>query len=171
MCRPGSIMSCSAGATLVTASQESPYRFLVSGRTRGDSLAPYPFAVCRTHRVLCERRGRLCELYTLLKRQAMCPGDFGAKEEQELLPTNLVAGRECGGSSRGRPVMTRDTPSGSAKSRKRDGRGPLGQGRKKGHQQSGSRGAPGGPKGSTPDKHGGSGVGRQEGGSGAGRER
>lgn len=67
--------------------------------------------------------------------------------------------------------MTRKTPSGSAKSRKRDGRGPLDQNRKKGHEQSGSRGAPGGPKGSTPDKHGGSGAGRQEGGSGAGRER
>jgi hypothetical protein len=36
-----------------------------------------------------------------------------------------------------------------------------------GHQ----RDSRGGPKGSTPDKHGGSGTGRQQGGSGVGRER
>jgi hypothetical protein len=65
--------------------------------------------------------------------------------------------------------MARKTPSRSGKNQKRVDRGPLDQNRQKGH--SGSRGAPGGPKGSTPDKHGGSGAGRQEGGSGAGRER
>jgi hypothetical protein len=66
--------------------------------------------------------------------------------------------------------MTRKTPSGSAKSRKQSGGGPLDRNRQKGQKQSKSGGAPG-PKGSTPDKHGGSGTGRQEGGSGAGRER
>ena len=40
-------------------------------------------------------------------------------------------------------------------------------GKRTGHQ----RDSRGGPKGSTPDKHGGSGTGRQQGGSGAGRER
>jgi hypothetical protein len=60
---------------------------------------------------------------------------------------------------------------GSATSRNRDGVVPLGQNREKGHGKSGSRDGTSGPKGSTPDKHGGSGAGRQEGGSGAGRER
>jgi hypothetical protein len=64
--------------------------------------------------------------------------------------------------------MTRNPPSKSEKSRERDGSGPPDPNRRKGP---GSRGTPGGPKGSTPDKHGGSGAGRQEGGSGAGRER
>ena len=40
-------------------------------------------------------------------------------------------------------------------------------GKRTGHQ----RDSRGGPKGSTPDRHGGSGTGRQQGGSGAGRER
>jgi len=40
-------------------------------------------------------------------------------------------------------------------------------GKRTGHQ----RDFRGGPKGSTPDKHGGSGTGRQQGGSGVGRER
>jgi hypothetical protein len=67
-------------------------------------------------------------------------------------------------------MMTKNKRSGSAKSGRPDGRGPMDQNRKKGHE-SGSRGAPGGSKGSTPDKHGGAGAGRQQGGSGAGRER
>ena len=40
-----------------------------------------------------------------------------------------------------------------------------------GKRTSHQRDSRGGPKGSTPDKHGGSGTGRQQGGSGVGRER
>ena len=44
---------------------------------------------------------------------------------------------------------------------------PKNEGKRTGHQ----RDSRGGPKGTTPDKHGGSGTGRQQGGSGVGRER
>jgi hypothetical protein len=67
--------------------------------------------------------------------------------------------------------MARSPNSGGSKNRNRDGSGPLDQNRHKGHGKTGSRDDTSGPKGSTPDKHGGSGVGRQEGGSGVGRER
>lgn len=63
------------------------------------------------------------------------------------------------------------TPSGSEKNRKPGDRGPLERKKKKGPEQSGPRGGPGGPKGSAPDRHGGSGAGRQQGGSGSSRER
>jgi hypothetical protein len=69
-------------------------------------------------------------------------------------------------------MRTRNLPGGgNTKGRKRDGGGPQNQNQQRGRRKAGSRGSQGGPKGSHPDKHGGSGVGRQEGGSGAGRER
>jgi len=67
--------------------------------------------------------------------------------------------------------MTAKTPTGGKKSRKSGDSGPIDRNRTRGHEKAGSRDALGGPKGSNPDKHGGSGAGRQEGGSGAGRER
>ena len=68
-------------------------------------------------------------------------------------------------------MRIKKTPGGDTKGRKQDTGGPQDQSRQRGRGQRSSRGSPSGPKGSHPDKHGGSGVGRQEGGSGAGRER
>jgi hypothetical protein len=63
-------------------------------------------------------------------------------------------------------MPSKSTRGGNRKSRKDSGP-PLDQ------KQQGRRGQTdgGGPKGSHPDKHGGSGAGRQQGGSGPGRER
>lgn len=66
-------------------------------------------------------------------------------------------------------MRNKNTSGGNTKGAKRDGRGPLDQDRQK--KQARSDGSQGGPKGSIPDKHGGSGAGRQQGGSGSGRER
>jgi len=60
---------------------------------------------------------------------------------------------------------------GNTKGQKQDSRGSLDQNQHKSNRQAGSHGSQGGPKGSNPDKHGGSGAGRQQGGSGSGRER
>jgi hypothetical protein len=68
-------------------------------------------------------------------------------------------------------MRTKDRPGGNTKGQKQDSRGPLDQNQQKSRKQTGSHGSRGGPKGSNPDKHGGSGAGRQQGGSGAGRER
>jgi hypothetical protein len=66
-------------------------------------------------------------------------------------------------------MRTKGPRAGTAKGRKGDNAGPLDQ--QKERRRAGSRGSPSGPKGSSPDKHGGSGAGRQQGGSGSGRER
>ena len=68
-------------------------------------------------------------------------------------------------------MREKDTSGGNTKGEERDGRGPRDQDRQKNRKQAGSDGSQGGPKGSIPDKHGGSGAGRQQGGSGSGRER
>lgn len=67
--------------------------------------------------------------------------------------------------------MTKHKSGGSAKAGKRPIPKPADPNASEGHGKSKSGGVPAGPKGSRPDKHGGSGAGRQEGGSGAGRER
>jgi len=67
-------------------------------------------------------------------------------------------------------MQTKDRPSGN-KGQKQDSRGSLDKSQQKSRKQTGSHDSRGGPKGSNPDKHGGSGTGRQQGGSGAGRER
>ena len=66
-------------------------------------------------------------------------------------------------------MPTKKTRAGNSKGPKQETRRPLDKNWQQG--QAGSHGSPGGPKGSHPDKHGGSGAGRQQGGSGAGRER
>ena len=68
-------------------------------------------------------------------------------------------------------MPTRKIRGGNTKGQKRDSRRPLDQNQHKSRQQPSSQGSPSGPKGSHPDKHGGSGAGRQQGGSGPGRER
>ena len=60
---------------------------------------------------------------------------------------------------------------GNPTGQKQDGRDPSDRNPEKNRKRAGSHGSQAGPKGSKPDKHGGSGAGRQEGGSGAGRER
>jgi len=68
-------------------------------------------------------------------------------------------------------MPTKRKRSGIPKGSKQESRRPLDQNQQKSRGQAGSHGTPGGPKGSHPDKHGGSGAGRQQGGSGSGRER
>ena len=68
-------------------------------------------------------------------------------------------------------MRTKNKPSGNTKGREKDRGGPQNPNQRGGRRQTGPRDSPGGPKGSHPDKHGGSGVGRQEGGSGPARER
>jgi hypothetical protein len=68
-------------------------------------------------------------------------------------------------------MPTKRTRGGNTKGPKQDSRRPLDQNQQKSRGQAGSPGSQGGPKGSHPDKHGGSGAGRQQGGSGSGRER
>jgi len=66
-------------------------------------------------------------------------------------------------------MPTKRTRGGNTKGPKQESRRPLDKNQQQG--QAGSHGSPGGPKGTHPDKHGGSGAGRQQGGSGSGRER
>jgi hypothetical protein len=68
-------------------------------------------------------------------------------------------------------MRTKNKPGGNTKGRGKDGGGSPNQNQRRSGRQADSRGSQGGPKGSHPDKHGGSGVGRQEGGSGPARER
>ena len=68
-------------------------------------------------------------------------------------------------------MRNKDMSGGKAKGEKRNSRGSLDQNQPKNGKQAGSDGSQGGPKRSIPDKHGGSGAGRQQGGSGPGRER
>ena len=68
-------------------------------------------------------------------------------------------------------MRTKNKRGGNTKGREKDRGGSQKPNQKRGRRQTGSRDSPGGPKGSHPDKHGGSGVGRQEGGSGPARER
>jgi hypothetical protein len=68
-------------------------------------------------------------------------------------------------------MRTKDGPGGNTKGRKQDSRGSPDQDQQESARQTGSHGNRSGPKGASPDKHGGSGTGRQQGGSGAGRER
>jgi hypothetical protein len=68
-------------------------------------------------------------------------------------------------------MRTKNKPSGNTKGREKDGGGSPNQTQRRSGRRADSRGSSGGPKGSHPDKHGGSGVGRQEGGSGPARER
>ena len=66
-------------------------------------------------------------------------------------------------------MPTKKTRAGNSKGPKQETRRPPDKNWQQG--QAGSHGSAGGPKGSHPDKHGGSGAGRQQGGSGSGRER
>ena len=68
-------------------------------------------------------------------------------------------------------MRTKDRQGDDTKGQKQNSPGPLDQSQGKSRKQTGSPGSRGGPKGTNPDKHGGSGTGRQQGGSGAGRER
>jgi hypothetical protein len=68
-------------------------------------------------------------------------------------------------------MRTADRQNGNTKGQKRDSGGPLDQNQQANRKQTASHGSRGGPKRSNPDKHGGSGAGRQQGGSGVGRER
>lgn len=68
-------------------------------------------------------------------------------------------------------MRTKARPGGDTKGQKQDSEGAQDQNQRESRKKTGSQDSRGGPKGSNPDKHGGSGTGRQQGGSGAGRER